>query len=242
MNNVESLKSVMQFAKKNDDITEVLIYGEIRKQSFWEIIFDEDDPTRVGAYDFAEALSKVETPKLNVRINSMGGSVSEGLSIYNLLKGFDGEVTTVVDGFACSAASVIFMAGKKRVVPESGLLMIHNAWSSAQGDHNAMRKAADDLEKITQPSVNIYVSNTGLEESKVKEMMDNEEWITSSEAYNMGFATTLEKVEPQQSLSDLYLKKIITENKELKMQLLKTNNSDKSETLTGKSSKWDGFF
>ena len=95
-----------------------------------------------------------------------------------MLKDFKGKLVTIVDGFACSAASVIFMAGQERIVPENGLLMIHNAWSAVQGDSNAMKKMAEDLEKITQPSVDIYTSITGLSEKEVKEMMDKETWIT----------------------------------------------------------------
>jgi len=204
-----------KFQKIDESNTDLFIYGEIRKMDFWDMMCG-DDPTRVGAFDFKDALEKVDTPNLTVRINSMGGSVSEGLAIYNLLNEFKGDLTTIVDGFACSAASVIFMAGKKRIVPESGLLMIHNAWSSASGDSNAMRKAAEDLEKITQPSVNIYVSKSGLSEDKVKEMMNNETWITSKEAFEMGFATSLEKDnDAKQSLENQYLHKIIMKLKDL---------------------------
>ena len=100
------------------------------------------------------------------------------------------------------------MAGDKRIVPESGLLMIHNAWGYAEGDSNAMKKRAEDLEKITQPSINIYCSKTGLEESKVKEMMNDETWITSQEALELGFATTIEKNDANQSLENHYLHKM----------------------------------
>lgn len=199
----------LQFVKQDESTTTLYIYGEIRKKSMFETFFEIEDETRVGAFDFKEALDKVDTPKLMVRINSMGGSVSEGLAIYNLLSSFPGEVVTIIDGFACSAASVIFMAGTKRIVPESSLLMIHNAWSSASGDSNALKKAAEDLEQITQPSVNVYVSKTGLEESTIKEMMDKETWIISSKAYDLGFATAIEKNEAQQSIGDAYLRKLI---------------------------------
>lgn len=237
------MNEVMQLHKIDDTKSEILIYGEIRKKSFWEYYLGDEksDPTRTGAYEFSDMLKSVETPNLTVRINSMGGSVSEGLSIYNLLSEFDGELTTIVDGFACSAASVIFMAGKKRIVPESALLMIHNAWSYASGDSNAMRKAAEDLEKITQPSVNIYVTKTGLEESVVKEMMDKESWITSNEAYDLGFATTLEKNEAQQSLSDQYLRKLIMENKELQ-KVVKQQVTSEQKNEDEETSNWSGFF
>ena len=167
----------LNFRKVDENETELFIYGDIRKKDIIE------DWLGIGkdvteAFNLKDALQAVDTPNLTVRINSYGGSVSEGLAIYSLLQDFKGKVKTIVDGFACSAASIVFMAGDTRVVPESGLLMIHNAWMRNEGDSNSMKKAAEDLEKITQPSVNIYVSKTGQPESKIKEMMNRETWIT----------------------------------------------------------------
>lgn len=231
------------FQKADENNTELYIYGEIRKKDLWDMFFG-DDETRTGAFDFKDALAQVDTPNLTVRINSMGGSVSEGLAIYNLLNDFKGQVTTIVDGFACSAASVIFMAGDKRVVPESGLLMIHNAWGIAEGDSNAMKKYAEDLEKITQPSVNIYVSKTGLEESKVKEMMDVETWITSQEALELGFATTIEKDDDaRQSLENHYLHKMVMRLKELeRVQNVSVEDTLEKATEPKNESTWKGYF
>lgn len=219
------MNEVMQFVKKSDTTTELYIYGEIRKQEVWEILFDVESE-HVSALSFKDALDQVDTPNLCVRINSMGGSVSEGLAIYNLLNSFGGNVTTIVDGFACSIASVIFMAGSKRIVPESALLMIHNAWSKAEGDAHTMRKAADDLEKITQPSINIYTSKTILTEAEIRNMMDQETWLEAKEAYEFGFATVLEKAEANQCLNDRYLAHLIKENKELRTKITNLGEQD----------------
>lgn len=204
----------LNFRKLNEQETELYIYGDIRKKDWI------DDWLGTGkdvteAFTLKDALAQIDTPILTVRINSYGGSVSEGLAIYNLLSDYKGHLRTVVDGFACSAASFIFMAGKERIVPESGLLMIHNAWSRAVGDSNAMKKAAEDLEKQTQPSVNIYVSKTGLSEEKIKEMMDHETWITSKEAFELGFATSLEKTDKtKQSVESDYVYNLVCKLKE----------------------------
>ena len=235
-------KEKFAFQKVDENNTELFIYGEIRKKDIWDMFFGDDD-TRTGAFEFKDALAEIDTPNLTVRINSMGGSVSEGLAIYNLLNDFKGNVTTIVDGFACSAASVIFMAGDKRIVPESGLLMIHNAWGYAEGDSNAMKKYAEDLEKITQPSVNIYCSKTGLEESRVKEMMDEETWITSQEALELGFATTIEKNDANQSLENHYLHKMVMKLKELeKVQNVSVNDTAEVVNEPQEESNWKGYF
>lgn len=233
-----------QFVRLDDNITELYIYGDIRKPSLIERWLEIEDKTRVDAYSFKDALNDVDTPNLIVRINSMGGSVSEGLSIYSLLNDFSGHLITKVDGFACSAASVIFMAGEERIVPENGLLMIHNAWTSAEGDPNQLRKVASDLDMITKPSLNIYVNKTGLSEEEVKEMMDVETWMDYKLAFEKGFATSIEKQNnAQQSIQDInnYIRKLVSENIELKAQI---ENSKQELNLETKQKKngWESFF
>lgn len=234
------MNDVMQFKQKNETTTEMYVYGEIRKKGLFEMWFG-DDETRTGAFDIKDALEKVTTPNLTVRINSMGGSVSEGLAIYNLLESFEGEVTTIIDGFACSAASIIFMAGSKRIAPESSLLMIHNAWSSVSGDSNALEKAAEDLKKITQPSLNIYTSKSNLKEDEIKLMMDKETWITPQESYDWGFSTTIDRNEAKQSIGDEYFKRLIIENKSLKQQLNEISLETVEQPAQNVGS-WKGFF
>ena len=211
-----------QFVKVDDNLTELYIYGDIRKPSLIERWLEIEDDGRVDAYSFKDALNEVNTPNLLVRINSMGGSVSEGLAIYGLLSDFNGHLITQVDGFACSAASVIFMAGQERIMPENGLLMIHNAWTDACGDPNELRKAADDLEIITKPSVNIYVNKTGLSEEEIKSMMDKETWMDYKSAFEKGFATSIQKNDTiQQSIKDInsYIRNLVIKNQELTTKL-----------------------
>ena len=98
--------------------------------------------------------------------------MAEGLAIYNALKRHKAKVTTYVDGFACSIASVIFAAGDERIMSDTSLLMIHNAWTWASGNANELRKQAEDLEKITQASINAYMQIVNIEEDELKEMMD----------------------------------------------------------------------
>ena len=218
-----------EFKKVNEEETELYIYGDITSLKWFE-----DDVT---SYDFAKELAQIDT-NLKVRINSYGGEVSQGLAIYNLLKSFDKKVTTVCDGFACSSASVIFMAGDERIMNKASLLLIHNAWTQAVGDSNELRKQAEDLEKVTKPSIDIYVSVTGQDESKIREMMDVETWLTSDEALEMGFATKVVEDEPKQSINEMYLNHQVMENKKLAKQVKELN--EKIKDL--QSDPWSEFF
>lgn len=232
-----------QFVKVDDNLTELYIYGDIRKPSLIERWLEIEDDSRVDAYSFKDALNEVNTPNLLVRINSMGGSVSEGLAIYGLLSDFNGHLITQVDGFACSAASVIFMSGQERIMPENGLLMIHNAWTDACGDPNELRKAADDLEIITKPSVNIYVNKTGLSEEEIKNMMDKETWMDYKSAFEKGFATSIQKNDTiQQSIKDInsYIRNLVIKNQELTTKLEKFEKENNNAKI--KEDSWESFF
>lgn len=220
------MEKFYQFKKVEGEMTELYIFGEIKSYTW-----NEKD---VGAFDIAKELNDVEGDLL-VRINSYGGEVSQGLAIYNLLVDFGKQhkVITQNDGFACSAASVIFMAGEERIMKDASLLMIHNAWSWASGDSNALKKAAEDLEKVTQPSVKIYTSVGKLDEAEVKRMMDREEWITAEEALYYGFATRIDKAEAKQSLKNDVIYNVVLKNKELQRQL---------DVRLNKQDAWTSFF
>lgn len=169
---------------------DLLIYGDIVPYSsdWWG---DDSDVTAYGLVHELEALEGVE--QINVRIKSFGGDVNEGLAIYNALRAHPARVVTRTDGFACSIASVIFMAGEERVMCESSLLMVHNPWTSARGANAAeMRKLADDLDKIAEASKAAYLSRASISPDELAELLDAETWITPQEALDMGFATVIE--------------------------------------------------
>lgn len=167
--------------EKKENKAELYVFGSITAHPWREK--DKD------AYGLVKELSELEADEIDVHINSNGGAVSEGLAIYNVLKNNKAKVTTYCDGFACSAASVIFMAGDERVMNSASLLMIHNAWTYGEGDAAELRKQADDLETITQASVNAYMQKVNITEDALKDMMNKETWLSADDAIKYGFAT-----------------------------------------------------
>jgi len=194
------------------DNTVIYLYGEITSSS-------SEESNSVGSSDFQKQLDKVTTKNLEVHINSYGGEVAEGLAIYNLLKDFKGNVTTINDGFACSIASVIFMAGKQRIMPRTALILIHNAWTIGSGDSNAMKKMAEDLEKITSASVEVYVNVTGQSKKTIQDLMDVETWLQADEALEYGFITDIKGEIVEQSKNQKSVYETV-----MKMKALEKNN------------------
>lgn len=191
-----------------NDSADLYIFGDITSWGQWW----EDDPDR-SAYNIVNELKTITAGNINVHINSYGGDVSEGLAIYNTLRNSGKNVVTYCDGFACSAASVVFMAGKQRVMSPASLLMIHNAWTCAIGNSAELRKQADDLETITQASVEAYKMVATISEEEIKELMDNETWILPEDAKAWGFATDIDDEdeddkEPRQSAFRMIMEKL----------------------------------
>lgn len=160
---------------------EVSIYGDIGS---WGI----------NAASFIDSVKAVQGP-IRVRINSGGGDVFDGLAIYNYLAG-RGNVETVIDGLAASAASLPFLAGSKRKMPKSAFLMVHNPWSGSIGNAAEMRKAADVLDRIGAGLADVYARVTGMAVEAVKALMDAETWLNGEAALAGNWATEVMDLGP----------------------------------------------
>lgn len=193
-------KKYFQLTQNNNEV-DIQIYGDITS---WEW-FDTD----VSSYTLSKQIEGLECDVINVYINSYGGEVAEGLAIYNQLKRHKSKVKTICDGFACSAASVIFMAGDERVMSTASLLMIHNAWTYTGGNAKELRKQADDLDVITQASINTYMQEVNITEEELKEMLDNETWISPQEAIEKGFITAIVNEKDAEQISQNVKKSLI---------------------------------
>ena len=203
-------KKYYSLVQENNEAT-INIYGDITS---WEW-FSSD----VSSYTLSKQLETIEADTIHIYINSYGGEVAEGLAIYNQLKRHKAKVKTVCDGFACSAASVVFMAGDERIMSTASLLMIHNAWTYASGNSKELRKQADDLDVITQASINAYMQEVNITEEELKQMLDNETWIAPQEALEKGFITTIVNEKDTNGASQSVKKSLIKMIKEAQAKI-----------------------
>lgn len=159
-------------------MNEILMYGNVG----WEITA-------------AETIAKLAevTGDVTVRINSYGGDSFEGVAVMNALRHHDGQVTAVIDGVAASAASIIAVGGADRLVMRPGSeLMIHDAWTFADGNAADLTKVAGDLERTSQSMAEIYADKGGGEPDVWRDMMRAETWFSAQEAVDAGLADAVE--------------------------------------------------
>lgn len=161
------------------DTAEIVIYDQIG-QSMWGDGY--------GAKKFNADIKALGSVKnINVRLNSPGGDVFDGQTIFNRLLAHKANVTIYIDGLAASIASVIAMAGDKVVMAENALFMIHNPWSFAMGTSEDMRATADVLDKVKDALLTAYTRKSDLSDEKISALMDAETWMTAKEALEFGF-------------------------------------------------------
>jgi ATP-dependent Clp endopeptidase proteolytic subunit ClpP len=135
---------------------------------------------------FSDVLNEVGNGPLLVEINSPGGNVWDGLSIYNQLRGRRAPVTTRVVGIAASIASIIALAGDKVEMADAALMMIHDPSGMASGTSEDMRKMADALDQHAEVLVGVYAKKTGRSPESIRAAMKTETWFTTPEAIAFG--------------------------------------------------------
>lgn len=159
-----------------DEVT-MLLYGDI-------------DEWYISAESVVKELSALEQTgkKIVVRINSCGGSVFEGIAIYNAIRNSSADITIMVDGIAASMASVIALCGKPVLMSQYAQLMMHCVSSSVRGNTKEVERQLEVMKQLEDTIVKMYAHKTGLSEDKIREMwMDGRDhWVTASEAKDMG--------------------------------------------------------
>ncbi len=153
--------------------------------------------TAANAKEFQRQLSAITAPAIDLHINSPGGSVFEGLTMYALLKAHPAKITTHIDGLAASIASIIALAGDEVEIAEGGMMMIHDASLATQGNSRQLRKDAELLEQISESLTDIYVSRTGRSRAAIREEMIAETWYSANAAVTAKLATR--KVQAQRA-------------------------------------------
>ncbi|HWT21646.1 MAG TPA: head maturation protease, ClpP-related [Variovorax sp.] len=137
------------------------------------------------------ALRSMGKGPVTVAINSPGGDMFEGISMYSMLREHPGEVTIKVMGLAASAASVLAMAGDTIQIARPGFFMIHNAWVMVAGNRNDLIEVAQTLKPFDDAMADVYAARTGEDQKAMTKLMDRESWIGGSAAVEQGFADAL---------------------------------------------------
>lgn len=172
----------IEIRNETDTAADLCFFGDINSESLgeWQKYFPEDKAPK-DVQDFLDQLDGVS--KINVHINSGGGSVFGGIAIYNILRRHNAEITVYVEGLAASIASVIAMAGDRIIIPANAQMMIHKPSSVTWGNADDMRKEADVLDGCQKVILNTYMQHTkeGVTPEQINALIDAETWKNGEE-------------------------------------------------------------
>lgn len=173
------------FAKaKGNKAGELYIYQDIGDGWFGGI-------TAQSFADAVKELGPVDT--LDIYVNSPGGSVFDGVAIYNQLKRMKAKKTVHIDGIAASIASIICMAGDVIKCAPNAMMMIHDPWGMCVGTADDMRANASTLDQIRDTLLDTYVSRTKGDKATISKMMADETWLKAEDAKAQGFVDEIEE-------------------------------------------------
>lgn len=165
------------------------IFGSIG-EDWWA---DDGGNTAKKIKDLIDQVSKTNCSAYHVRINSLGGEVDAALAIHRLLASLP-NVTTECIGFCASAATVIFMAGKERLIAKNALFLIHKCSSYAYGNENEIQRTLEEQQVINNTIRNTYV-DAGCDPDTIDRLMNENDglgrWLSADEALQHGFATAI---------------------------------------------------
>jgi HK97 family phage major capsid protein len=160
------------------EVTELAIIAQIGPEDFGGV-----DSGMVR-----QALKQAGDAPIRLVLNSPGGDAHEGIAIYNLLAAHPAPVTVSIIGEACSAASLIAMAGDHIEMGEATQMMIHSAWALAIGNADDLLKVRDYLNQLDEGVAAIYAKRCGQSQAAVLAMMKKETWMSAQDAVEQGFA------------------------------------------------------
>lgn len=180
--NKERTVGSIEIKNQTEQTADLYFFGDIYSESLaeWQKYYPEAKAPK-DVQDFLDQLDGVK--KLNIHINSGGGSVFGGIAIYNILKRYDAELTVYVEGLAASIASVIAMAGDKIIIPENAQMMIHKPSSVTCGTADDMRKDADLLDGCQKVILNTYMQHAkeGISAEEINDLINAETWKNGKE-------------------------------------------------------------
>ena len=212
-----------------DDVTE---YGNFN----WET-WNYDDSETSAKY-FAEKLSEIpKGNEIELHINSNGGSVKEGVAIYNLLKQCTNHKTGIVDGVAHSVAFLILQSCDVRKMCLGTTALVHEMWMYCAGNASQLRKYADDLDDMMESNRKVFLERANITEDELIEIMKNETYLTPDKALEYGLIDEIMGEKKVEQSADELLQKLQEMQKQLNEQQSFRQQLATMQTLTQKETE-----
>ena len=181
------MKPFFQIAT-NNRTADIYIYGDICEWAY-------EDLGEQSAVTLSNQIKDLDVDEINVHIDSYGGEIKEAWGMFNALRNHKAKINTFADGFVASAALFPFLAGDNRYASSVSAFYLHKVLGGGYGYADDLRKAADDIDFMTDTGVNAFVEVAGMDRETVEKLMADETWLTADQALEHGIVTAITKAE-----------------------------------------------
>lgn len=186
----------------NESSTDLYLHGDVG-DSWWG--------EGITAKRVINTLNAIETPVVNVHLNTYGGDVFEGIAIHNLFRNSEKTINVTIDGIAASAGTIIALGANKIMMPSNTQFMIHNPWTYAAGNADDLEKVVKALRTTEESIIETYMQKFVGTSDELKQLLKDETFMTAKEAYELGFSDEIlnqnESNDPEENMLNRLLNK-----------------------------------
>lgn len=194
---------------QKENKTLLYIYDDVSEYGDFDWNTWEYKESETSAKFFAEKLGEIpDGETIELHINSNGGSVKEGVAIYNLLKQKQNTKVGIVDGVAHSVAFLILQACETRKMCLGTTALIHNMWMYCHGNATQLRKYADDLDDMMEANRQVFMERATISEEELKDLMEKETYLTPDKALEYGLIDEIMGKEAKPTNTEELLQKL----------------------------------
>lgn len=189
----------------------------------------------INAKAVEEFLAEANGEDIKLSIDSRGGSVTTGSSIYTMLMNYQGKITAEVTGLCASIASVIMLAAEHIAVSPAASIVIHNVWSVNQGDYRDMAKQSEMLKEMSSSIAKMYSKRMGCTLDEAQAAMDEETFYSADQAVEAGiadeklFEESKASLQMMASIEPVFSSEKIAKLKNFMMSQIKNENNSMQE-------------
>lgn len=212
---------------EKEEKAEIFLYGFIGQDFWWG---DEDlKEESITDLEFIKTLRDLESKfeRIDIRINSPGGSVFHGDPIITAIRNSPAEIHTYIDGLAASMGFDIWIASPNRHMSINSKAMCHSTMSIEFGTADDMRQAAERLDTFDNAAINTFAAVTDMGKEEIKERFYDykDHWLTADDVKDLGLISEIE---------DYKVEEVVVDEKSSLAEIIKSfaiiNEIEKEET------------
>lgn len=191
-----------------DYFNHVYLYGEITDTLVTDVSMDINYYNKTDKNKRVNGLGEVYVkPKtIILHVNSPGGSSNAGIALMNVINNSRVPIIVLVEGISASAATLITVIAKQRVMAPEAMMLIHQLSAGTHGKHENMKFNVEKFDKDSELMNKFYSEHTNLSSEKLKEILRRDIFLSAEQSLKYGLVDKVLEKTPKKVFSNYYKK------------------------------------